>query len=115
PRNACIDRSDTRDFRHLLDQAFWRARDHGKNISESIALVVGGAGLVERAVRARCHKKGCDPAANYKCNRQHLCPEPPDISKQLAVKHVHGSPTECRCGLSGLVGLYPGYLPICEE
>src|SRR5262249_25619298 len=63
PCNACVDRGDTGDFRHLLDQGFWRAGDHGKNIRESITLVIGGAGLVERAIRAYRHKKGCNSAA----------------------------------------------------
>ena len=87
--DACIDCSDTGDFRDLLDQLFRRAFDLRKNIGELVSLVIGVAGSFQGSNRAdHGHKRGCS-AGHHERDRERLRPEALEIAKELEIEGSH--------------------------
>jgi hypothetical protein len=72
--DARIHGSDAGDFRDALDQRLRRPGNGGKDVGEAIALVIGDAGLLERAIGSDCHDQRRHRAGDDQGDRQRLGP-----------------------------------------
>ena len=91
PCDAGLRRRHPRDRQDLLGQRLRRAPHLGEHVGEPVALVVGAARLVERAIGAARQHEGGGPRRHDEGNGQRLRPHAPQVPYQLAVEHAHGA------------------------
>ncbi len=63
----------------------------GEHVAETVALVVGGAGLLERTIRADGKIEGGHAAGHDQGDGQRLRPQRREIADELPVERAHGA------------------------
>ena len=71
-----LDRRDAGELRDLGCNRLRRPPHQREHVGEAVALVIGNAGVVERAVRPHRHDERGDSAAYDQRDRERLRPEP---------------------------------------
>ena len=87
--DAELRRGDARDGADDGAERFRRARRGGEDIAEAVALVVGAARLLKRAIGADRQDQRRHSAGKHQRDGERLRPEPPEIAQQLDVERPH--------------------------
>ena len=91
PGDAGLRGCHPRNAQDLLGERLGRAPHLGEDIGEAVALVVGAARLLQRAIGTACQHEGGSPRCDDEGDGQHLRPHAPQVPDELAVEHAHGA------------------------
>ena len=84
---------DAGDLGDLVAEPLRRPARHREHVGKALALVVGGARLVERLIGADAEHERHDARRHDERDGQHLGLEPPEVAQELAVENAHGLTT----------------------
>ncbi|MCY1228631.1 hypothetical protein D9M72_409570 [compost metagenome] len=84
-----FDHGDARNLGDARDERLRSSCHLREDVSELVALVVGGARLIQRPERSGRQHKGCDAAGDHQGDGEDLSPEPPQVPPQFGVQRSH--------------------------